>query len=93
MRKLIIIITTLFIGGPLFAQRACTFKTPDNHPRHDQYSKSSKKNIEKSKEEMDEQAKEFDKKKYQAEVKGKNIKGKKGKATTKQKDKSVLRYY
>lgn len=73
------------MGVPAFAQKKCPFETHSAKSRHDQYSKSSKKNIEKSKEEMEAQANDFDKKKYQAEVKGK-----KGVA---RKNKSVLRYY
>lgn len=92
MRRLISIVGILFMCMPAFAQKACTFQTPDNKPRHDQYSKSSKKNIDESKDEMTAQANEFDKKKYQADVKGKNIKGKKNKSS-KHEDKSALRFH
>jgi len=69
MKKIILIVAVSFGGTHLFAQGKCAFTTPNAKVRHDQYSKSSKADIDKSKKDMDEQMAEFDKKKYQSTVK------------------------
>ena len=67
---------------PAFSQ--CAFQSQGGKPhKPDQYSKSSKANQDKSRKEMAIQGNEFDKKKYQAEVKNNNVPKKR---------KSVMRY-
>ncbi len=85
MKKLIFIVIVFFAGSNVFAQQACGFKTAGGKSRHDQYAKSSKENIEKSKKEMEEQADEFDTKKYQATVKNNKA--------AHERRKTALRYY
>lgn len=85
MKKLFFISVIVLAGMPMMAQSQCYFKSEGPKPRKDQYSKSSKDNIDKSKKDMADQTDEFDKKKYQAEVKN-------GKAAEK-KRKTEMRYY
>jgi len=68
--KRIVSIAVIFLAGiPLYAQCQCAFTTKTQKTRHDQYSHSSKSDIDKSKKDMDAQMAEFDKKKYQGTVK------------------------
>lgn len=69
MKKAVFISLVCFTAIPAFAQCQCAFTTPTTKSRHDQYSHSSKSDIDKSKKDMDEQMAEFDKKKYQSTVK------------------------
>lgn len=85
MNKRILIFILCCVFLPILAQCQCAFKAENVKFRHDQYSQSSKDNIDKSKKAMDKQSDEFDKKKYQAVVRN-------GKANT-QKRKTTMRYY
>jgi hypothetical protein len=85
MKSAGIFVAMFFCGFVVFGQCQCAFKAENVKQRHDQYSQSSKDNIDKSKKDMDKQSEDFDKKKYVAEVKN-------SKANT-QRRKTTMRYY
>jgi hypothetical protein len=80
MKAILSIITILLAALPAFSQTVtpCGFNDPNaKTPRKDQYAMSSKGAIDKSKKAMADQSDQFDKKKYQATVKGKGLNNKK----------------
>jgi hypothetical protein len=67
MKKIVYIAVVTLMPVMVYAQ--CTFKVKDKNARHDQYDQTSQSNIDKSKKQMAETQDEFDKKKYQADLK------------------------
>jgi hypothetical protein len=86
MKRAFFILAVSVTAIPALGQCQCAFTTPTTKSRHDQYSRSSKTDADKSKKDMDAQMAEFDKKKYQSTVKN-------SKATAYQKRKTTAQRF